>query len=72
MDSAIRELISRTPNHLVIDFDDFVNLRQVDAISQFIERELDTSLVDAAQVSVYKKGSDPFFAQQGDAWPLFE
>lgn len=53
MDSAIRELICRTPNHLVVEFDDFVNLRKTGAISRFTGRELDTSLIDAAQVSFY-------------------
>jgi hypothetical protein len=53
MDAAIRELISHTPNHLVVQFDDFVNSRKTGAISSFVERELDTSLIDAAQVSSY-------------------
>lgn len=53
MDAAIRELISRTPSHLVVDFDDFVHLRKTAEISRFIERDLDTSLIDAAQVSLY-------------------
>jgi hypothetical protein len=53
MDAAVRELISRTPNHLVVDFDDFVHLRKTAEISRFIERDLDTSLIDAAQVSFY-------------------
>jgi LPS sulfotransferase NodH len=53
MDSAIYALISRTPNCLVIEFDDFVNLRGIGAISRFIGRDLDTSLIDAARVSVY-------------------
>lgn len=53
MDTAIRELISHTPNHLIVQFDDFVNLRETGAISSFVERELDTSLIDAAQVSSY-------------------
>ncbi len=53
MDSAMCQLISCAPNHLVVEFDDFVNLREVEPISQFIERELDTSLIDASQVSAY-------------------
>jgi hypothetical protein len=53
MDAATGELISRTPNHLVVDFDDFVHLRKTAEISRFIERDLDTSLIDAAQVSLY-------------------
>lgn len=53
MDAAIRDLISRTPNHLVVQFDDFVNSRKTGAISRFVKRELDTSLIDAAQVSSY-------------------
>ena len=55
MDSSIGHLISRTPNHLVLAFDDFVNLRDVDAISSFIERDLDTSLIDKAKVSVHRQ-----------------
>lgn len=53
MDSAIRELISCTPNHLVVQFDDLVNSRKTGAISRFVDRELDTALIDAAQVSSY-------------------
>jgi hypothetical protein len=53
MDAAIGDLISHTPNHLIVQFDDFVNLRKTDAISGFVERELDTSLIDSAQVSSY-------------------
>jgi hypothetical protein len=69
MDSSIRELISRTPNHLIVDFDDFVNVRQVGAISQFIERDLNTSLIDAAQVSVYESGQAPFGVHHTDGPP---
>jgi hypothetical protein len=53
MDAAIRELISHMPNHLVVQFDDLVNSRKSGAISSFVGRELDTSLIDAAQVSSY-------------------
>ena len=53
MDAATRELISCTPNHLIVQFDDFVNLRKTTTISRFVERELDTSLVDNTQVSSY-------------------
>lgn len=53
MDSAIGQLIARTPNHLVIDFNDFVHLRGTEAIDRFIGRHLDTSLVDITRVSVY-------------------
>jgi hypothetical protein len=53
MDAAIGELITQTPNHLVVPFDDFVNSRKTEAISRFVERELDTSLIDTAQVSSY-------------------
>ena len=57
MDSSIRHLVSHTPNYLVVEFDDLVNLRHVDAISEFIERDLDTSLIDKAKVSVH--GQEP-------------
>jgi hypothetical protein len=53
MDSATCQLISCAPNHVVIEFDDFVGLRETEPINQFIERELDTSLIDAVQVSEY-------------------
>jgi hypothetical protein len=53
MDSAMCQLISHAPNHLVVEFHDFVNFRKIEPISRFIERELDTSLIDAAQVSEY-------------------
>jgi hypothetical protein len=53
MDSAINVLCSRAPNRLVVEFDDFVNLRMTEAINHFIGRELDTSLIDATKVSLY-------------------
>jgi LPS sulfotransferase NodH len=53
MDSAMCQLISRAPNHLVVEFDDFVNLRKIEPISKYIGRELDTSLIDATQVNEY-------------------
>lgn len=53
MDFATHALISHTPNYLVVEFDDFVNLRGIGAISRFVGRDLDTSLIDASRVSVY-------------------
>jgi hypothetical protein len=53
MDFAVGALLSRTLNHLVVEFDDFVNFRMNEAISNFIGRELDTSLIDTAKVSTY-------------------
>jgi hypothetical protein len=53
MDAAIRDFIPHTPHHLVVQFDDFVHLRKTEEISRFVERDLDTSLIDAAQVSAY-------------------
>jgi hypothetical protein len=52
-DSAMYQLISCAPNHLVVEFDDFVNFREIELISRFIDRELDTSLIDPSQVSEY-------------------
>jgi hypothetical protein len=53
MDNSIHALLSCVPNHLVVDFDDFVNLRKIEEINAFIGRDLDTSLVDTKQVSLY-------------------
>jgi hypothetical protein len=53
MDSAIGGLVSRIPNLLILEFHDFVNLRGIDAISEFTGRELDTSLIDVTKVDAY-------------------
>jgi hypothetical protein len=53
MDAALGELVAAVPNHLVVAFDDLVNLRGIEAISRFVGKELDTSLIDASRVSAY-------------------
>jgi hypothetical protein len=65
MDSAIFGLVSRTPNYLPVAFDEFVNLKGIGAISKFVGRELDISLIDATKVSAYSgerkhAGSRPY------------
>ncbi|MDY6950579.1 MAG: hypothetical protein SWE60_03635 [Thermodesulfobacteriota bacterium] len=56
MEAAIEALLSQTPHHLVVAFDEFVSLRGIGQISAFIGQDLDTSLIDRGQVSRYATG----------------